>query len=165
MEAKPIQLTPRTFMKSLNIIYWAILIGMFLIGGFIVLILESWDILMPSYADSFLIAVPLFTFLGVVLGRVLYKRKLDSLKSEKSLKAKMSGFQTALIIKFMLVEAPFVLGVVATISSSNVFYLMISGTLVMYFITLKPTKSKVIKDLDLDSQLILDFKNGLELMK
>lgn len=160
MGVKQIQITPFSFMRNLKIIYFLILAGMLIFGLIILYVSDSWDITMPGTDDSFLIAVPLFTFLGVVLGRVLYKRKLDNVLEEESLKSKLKGFEIALIIKFMFVEAPFILGVIATISTNNIFYLMISGTLVMYFLTLKPSKNKVIKDLNLNKQMILEFNNS-----
>ena len=164
MEAKHGKLTPNSFLKSINLIYMVILSGMMLFGSVVLFSTSPMDITMPSSDDSFLIAVPLFTFLGVVIGRVVYKRNLDFLIIEKSLKEKLLGFQKALIIKFILVGIPFLVGVVAVISSNNMFYMMISGTLVMYFMTLKPTKNKVIKDLDLKDELALQFKNGEEIL-
>lgn len=157
MEISNRVLTPNSFMNNLNRIYLILLVGMMILGSVVLFTTVAWDADMPSSEDSFLIVVPLFTFIGVVLGRMIYKRKLDGLADEHSLKSKLLGYQTALIIKFILVEAPFIIGIVAALSSNNIFYLMIAGTLVMYFITLKPTRSRVKKDLNLSTKMGLQF--------
>src|SRR5690554_3170510 len=141
MEVKAKKISSQSFMKSLNTMYWVILLGMLIFGVIIIAVMPiPWMATIPSAADTFVFAVPLFTFIGVVLGRVLYKRTLDRLEKESGLKNKLIELKTAILIKYILVEAPFLLGVVATIQSNNIFYLMIAGTLVMYFITFKPSR-------------------------
>lgn len=164
MNTQHANLTPNSFMKTITIIYLVMLVGMLLFGSVILFISNSWEIRMPAADDSFLYAVPLATFVGVVLGRILYKRRLDELAKTDSLKDKLIGFQTALIIKFVLVEAPFLLGVVATLLTNNIFYLMISGTLIMYYITLKPSREKVKKDLNLSTKMSLYFNDRNQIL-
>ena len=159
MEISSPNFTSTSFMKNLNLIYIIILVGMMLFGSVILFTTDSWESTMPNSEDGFLIIVPLLTFIGVVLGRVIYKRKLDGLANKESLRSKLTGYQTALIIKFVLVEVPFTIGIVAALMTGNIFYLMISGTLVMYFITLKPTRSKVKKDLNLSTAMGLQFND------
>lgn len=159
MDFKHAHLTSNSFMKGITIIYFAMLIGMLLFGGVVLLLTSPWEMGMPPSDEVFLYIVPIFTFLGVLLGRVIFKLKMDKLKNEESLKQKLLGLQTAVIIKFALVEAPYLLGVVATLLTGNIFYLMISGTLVMYFITLKPTREKVKRDLNLSLNVSLRFND------
>ncbi|HLW29879.1 MAG TPA: hypothetical protein VKX29_03410 [Brumimicrobium sp.] len=141
-----------------------LLAGMMMFGSITLFNTATWDATMPSSDDVFLIIVPVATFIGVVLGRILYKKKLDALDEVGLLKDKLQGFQTALIIKFALVEAPFLIGIVAAFLNNNIFYLMISGTLVMYFFTLKPTKSRVKKHLDLKNELEYQFKDDNQVL-
>lgn len=164
MDLNQRNLTPNSFLRTVVIIYFALLISMVLFGLVAIFSTSPWEIGMPPSGEVFLYFVPIFTFLGVLFGRVIYKRKLDSLINENSLKNKLVGLQSALIIKFAFVEAPYLLGIVSTILTGNIFYLMISGTLVMYFITLKPTKSLIIKHLDLNNQMTLQFERDNEVL-
>lgn len=164
MEEENRSLTPKVFMRILNAIYMVLLMSMMVFGSFTLFSTVSWDIDFPSSEDVFLIIVPIMFFIGIVLGRILYKKRLDNLANVNVLKDKLQGLKTALIIKFALVEGPFLIGLVAAFLTSNIFYMMSSGTLVMYFLTLKPTKSKIIKDLDLDNELIHQFNDDNQIL-
>ncbi|HZH87077.1 MAG TPA: hypothetical protein VFD77_07160 [Brumimicrobium sp.] len=164
MEEENRSLTPKVFMRNINTIYMVLFMSMMVFGSFTLFNTVAWDADFPPSEDVFLIIVPIIFFIGVVLGRILYKRKLDNLANVSLLKDKLQGLKTALIIKFALVEGPFLIGLVAAFSTSNIFYMMSSGTLVMYFLTLKPTKSKIIKDLDLNKELILQFNDDNQIL-
>ena len=157
MEQSNENLTPNSFMKNLTIIYIALLAGMVMFGLVIVFLTDVWESTLPSTDDPFLYAVPVLTFLGVVLGRVIHKKFMDKLQKTESLKDKLIGYQTACIIKYALVEMPFLVGVVGALLTNNIYYLMISGTLVMYYITLRPTRIKVKEDLSLTTKMGLQF--------
>ncbi|HLV41893.1 MAG TPA: hypothetical protein VKY37_06425 [Brumimicrobium sp.] len=164
MEKSEKGMTPNSFMRDLNRIYLIMLVEMMLFGSIALFTTISWNFDLPSTEDTFLIAVPLLTFIGVVLGRVLYKKKLDTLINEPSLKNKLTGYRVAIITKFALANAPFLIAVVAVLLTSNIFYLMIAGTLVMYFITLKPTLSKVKRDLGLSVKMGLQLNDKNQLI-
>jgi hypothetical protein len=56
---------------------------------------------------------------------------------------KLSGFQTALIIKYALLEGPALIGIVAFNNNGNLLYLIISGILLLYLIIQRPTNDMI----------------------
>lgn len=84
---------------------------------------------------------------------MLYKKAISSLVDKSSLKGKLTGFQTAFIMKLALLEAPSLLGMMAFFLTENLFYLIFVGVLMIYFFLERPTKARIINDLELNESL------------
>ena len=82
-------------------------------------------------------------------GSFLFTQQISKLDDKNSLKEKLAGYQTALIIRFAIAEGPSLLGIAGYMLSGNVIYLILVGINVLYFILIRPTKDQMAEDLNL----------------
>ncbi len=147
MENKIQPLTPKQFLKTIKIIHSALVLGIMLFVSAILFITISWELKWDT-EDLLFFIVPVFAFLGIFAGTRIYKSQLKTLKSKSSLREKLLGFQTASIIQYALLEAPILLAIMVSFLTGNFYYLLIAGVLIIYFISLRPTKKKIENDLE-----------------
>ncbi len=153
MENENYELTPAKFLKINTVIHLALISGVTLFSVIAFALIENRELRWNDTDDIFFFIVPIAAILGIVAGNILYKKGLESLVDRGSLKEKLTGFQTALIIKYALLEGPSLIGVVAFFSTGNLLYLLISGVLVIYFFFHRLSKEKIINDLELSGTL------------
>ncbi|MBS1529586.1 MAG: hypothetical protein JSU01_04725 [Bacteroidetes bacterium] len=94
---------------------------------------------------------------GFFLGNFLFRRQVGKISSDDSLSQKISAYQTAFIIRAALAEGPSLFSIVAFMLSGNLLFLAITGAIILYFFTFRPTRAKV------ESELNLDYKEKAEL--
>lgn len=151
MNSKP------SFFKSLTIIHLALLIGQVLFGIIVYFLnKEIWQYHFPSSNHFFWVAMAL-VFAALLGHKVFYKKGLEEVKSKKSLSEKLATFQSVCIVKYGLIEGASITCIVFASLTQNIYFLLISGFLLLYFVTLKPTKEKVINDLELSRELQEQF--------
>ncbi|ATA89418.1 hypothetical protein CAPN002_21020 [Capnocytophaga stomatis] len=145
------------FFKSLTIIHLALLTGQLLFGVVVYFLnREIWQYHFPSSNHFFWVAMALI--FAVLLGhKVFYKKGLEEVRNKKSLSEKLATFQGVCIVKYGLIEAASITCIVFALLTENIYFLLISGCLLLYFITLKPTKERVINDLELNRELQEQF--------
>src|SRR5471030_821542 len=101
-----IKQTPAGFLKLISIIHLALLGGQMVFG--IVAFAESTKVYfdVKYNGDPFIFIAPILAIGGIVAGNLIFKQLLTALESKTSLSEKMMGYQTALIIRFALLEGP-----------------------------------------------------------
>lgn len=159
MEDKVTQFTPALFLKTITIIHFALLFGIILLGGAIFLVTVNPTLNWKDTNELFYYAVPTLAIACIVAGRILYKNQLDKISKITDLRHKLMGFQTASIIKYALLEGASLFGIVAVMQTENLFYFVIVGVLVVYNFSQRPTKERVINDLNLDGTLKDQFND------
>lgn len=148
------ELTPRIFLKQLSIIHLALLGGQI---SFAVIVYSmqkgSLKIDSTNYNDIFLYIIIAAAISGILAGNFIYKKLLQNTITKKNtLKGKLMSFQTTSIIKYALLEAPSFLALFLYMSYGNLLYLLIAGILLVYLYFQKPTKEKLITDLNLNGE-------------
>jgi hypothetical protein len=139
----------QTFYKTISIIHLALIAGQILFGITAFFIVNSTNIVMNPPDDIFFYLVPLLAFTGIIAGSYLFKQKLNGLANVITLKEKLAIWQTAVIIRFAMAEGPSLLGIAAYLNTGNLFYLFISGLIILYFIWIAPKKQNITDELDL----------------
>ena len=157
--------SPESFLKSISIIHLALLAGQVIFA--IVAYAQSIKVFFGiSYMDDvFMYIVPLAAIGGFIAGYSIFKKQLAAIRSKNSLGEKIIAYQTALIIRYALLEGPCLLAVWAYLNNNNLFYLMVAGLLIVYFIFLRPTMEKVENDLDLNFNEKIEFLGEDEVIK
>lgn len=140
-------------LKKLRIVHIALTIGQiaFAVIVFNLKFSEALFVDISNTNNPFLLIVPMITIVGFTMGNFLFKKQLATIKREDSDSTKISKYQTATILKFALLEGPSLLGIVAFMLSGNLIFLIFSGIIILYFISLRPSDSKVEKDLNITS--------------
>jgi hypothetical protein len=157
--------TPEGFLKSISIIHLALLAGQVIFG--IVAYAQSGKIYFGIHnMDSvFIYIVPLVAIGGFMGGYLTFKKQLADIRNKKSLGEKVMAYQTALIIRYALLEGPSLLAIVTYMEDGNLFFLAIAGLLMLYFLFLRPTMEKVENDLDLNFTERIEFLDKDEEIK
>lgn len=106
--------------------------------------------------DQFVFIAPVLALGGFLGGYLIFKKQKYLLREKGSLEEKLTGYQSALITRFMLLQGPAVFAIVAYLLSGNIFFLFVTGLMSVYFIFLRPTREKIERDLhfSFDSPMI-----------
>ena len=145
--------TPDSILKSLSILHAALLAGQILFA--LVGLARSSAIYfgVMNMNDQFAFIIPVLAMGGFMSGYLMFKKGMGQLNEKEDLYEKLSGYQSALISRFALIETPSLLSVAAYMVSGNIFFIFISGGLMIYFMFLRPTRGKIQND------LLFDFKD------
>jgi MFS family permease len=159
METKP--QTSKDYFRTLQIIYYALIAGQ-VIFGLVALFLNQMiglDTGLNDLRNIFLFIVPIFIVCGYLASRILYKNSLKKAKSRASLIEKMSDYRAALVVRYALLEGPSFFAVVVYLITGDLSFLVMAGFIIAIFFTIKPTKDRAVRDLELspyEEQSILD---------
>lgn len=147
---KTFKQTPESLIKTMSIIHLALLAGQMLLalGAFAQSTKIFFGIMYLN--DDYMYAVPILALVGFFGGYLLFKKQLKVIRYRSSLNEKLSGYQNALIIRFALLEIPSLFAIAAYMLNGNLFFLAVSGALMVYFVFLRPTTEKIDTDLQLD---------------
>lgn len=144
-----LQTTPKTFLRTISIIHLALNLGLILFGAVTFVINSGRNIFNYNTNDPFVIISPLLAIAGIAGGIFLFNRQVASAQDKDTLKGKLAIYQGALIQKYALVEGAAMFANVSYELSRNLYFLIITGLLILYFISIKPTKDRLETDLNL----------------
>jgi len=142
-------LNPQSAAKALPIIHLALLMGqvLFAVVAYFITPQKGFSV---NGNDPFIFVGPALAIGGFIGGNLIFKQTLAKIAPDATLAQKVTAYQTAFIIRAALLEGPSLFCVVAYMNSGNLFFLFVMALIVVYFITLRPTKDKVVADLNLD---------------
>ena len=153
------QITPRSYIKTLTLIHSALMIGPFLLGTFFFLNTEIISTAEQDGNAMFIYVFPLIGLIGIFGGKFLYKLFLNPLLSKETLGKKLTGLQSALLIQYALLEGPALLNIIWFGQSGNTLFLTVGGVLLLYLFVLRPKSSKIESDLQLQGEHKRQFHN------
>jgi len=153
--------TPAAFVKLNQIIHLALLAGQLM---FVVLVYAATPpkggiIFTFKNDDIFTYIALLLAVGGFFLGNFMFKQELNNAANKNTLREKLLVYQTGLIKKLALMEGASMFSIVAFMQTGNLFFLTIAGLIILYFITLRPTKDKVQTDLSLSYDEQMEMGN------
>ena len=143
---KPAAGTPKNALKTTSIIHLALIAGQVLF--MIVAYITNKNIKYFDYKDSrndvFFYIAPLMAITCTVVGGFLFNQQLgkfhrQAADSGKTLSEKLQAYQSALIVRYALLEGPSLFGIVCFLITGNLFYLLISACLIITMISLRPS--------------------------
>lgn len=151
----------KQFFTVLGIIHLAMLMGQVMFLGVTFFILNENG---PSLGDDFesmallQIGIAGVIIMGLFGGNFLFKQQLVAAREKNTLGEKLNTYRTACIMRFALLEAPAILCIVAFMLTGNYFFAVVSAVVILVFLMNRPTKSKLILDLELsgEEKAILD---------
>ena len=136
--------TPNTFLRTIKIIHLALVAGQVLFALTVIVVSKRIVINVRDTQDPLVYAVPAFAVICFILSNLLFKKMLVGINNpDSSLKKKMAMYQTALMIRLALLEAPSLFGTVAFFLTGLLMFLVISALMVAYFIYIRPTDDNV----------------------
>ncbi|MER3318778.1 MAG: hypothetical protein RIB79_10855 [Allomuricauda sp.] len=138
-----------SFLKRINLLHKAIMASPVLVGIVLyqladnpyLLILHAWDILLAFVISTIV--------LGIYLSDLIFRKYLLGISIDLSLPKKLEKFQTAFLLKMILLEMPALISTAVFYLTQNQLYLMIIGGMVVYMSLQSPKKESIIRALDL----------------
>lgn len=158
-------MTPNKFISTISVIHLGLLSGIIAFGTVIYFENDDWIINYTETENIFFFIVPIMSVCGILIGNILFDAQIKRLAPKNSLSEKLIGFQTASIIRYALIEAPALLGIISSMLSGNLFYLLISSLLAAYFYSLKPTKDKIEQSLNFSPELKRQFDRSDQIIQ
>ena len=138
-------------------------IGQLLFGLAALSITPQKGIDVSNTKDVFLFVVPIMAVGCFALSAFLFKKNLSIAVNKATLKEKLMAYQTAFIVRFAPLEGASLFGIVCFMQTGNLLFIIISGLLALYFLSLRPTKDKIENDLNLsyEDKMLFDSQDVL----
>jgi len=134
-------------LKALNIIHKAMLMGQIIFAGIcFYLVYSGMEASATEGLDKILQVVAIATTAaGFFTGTYLFKKKLMTIRSMEDGTAaeKFSLYRAACILQWALLEGPSIFCIICFFLTANYAFLVLSGTLIILFAMMAPTKTKV----------------------
>jgi len=156
------KITQRVFLRSISILYLALLLVPIIFGIVAYLQIGKTTIDYKNTSDPFMIFVPAMAIIGFVASNLIFNNQVYYNTHEKPLKKRIVDYQTALLIRYASLEAPALFGVGAYLITGNMLFMLISALVVLYFLFVRPTRSKLISDLELTNDENTKFEASIE---
>jgi hypothetical protein len=144
------QLTTGEYLKALKVIHIGLTAGVaiFLIIA-VVLQLPGFEPKLKELEVIFIGITTVVVISGIFAGNMIFRKRLEQLIELKNLDEKLTGYQSALIVKLALIEGPAFFTVVAYLLTANILFPAIAVLLVFVMVLSAPRKDKLISDLNL----------------
>jgi hypothetical protein len=158
------QQTTQQYFKALSVLHFALITGVTL---FIVIAYFLRGAIAhgnnEALANIFQYIVPVLAFICIAAGNVLYKKRVNDIKNKKNLAEKLNDYRAAFILRDALLEGAALFAIIAYMLCSELILLGVAILLVLIFVFIKPTKDKLIKDLELssDETVIIEDDNAV----
>ena len=143
------EINPDAFVRVTTIIYGALLAGQTIFAIMVYSMAIKPVMNLKPINDIFFYLVPVFVVAMAFIGNVLYKTRIENARGAATFKEKMAGYQTALITRLAPFEGATLFAIVIFMQGWNLYYLAIAGLNIIYFLLLRPTRSKIEEDLNL----------------
>jgi hypothetical protein len=135
-----------------NVIYYALVTGLILFFIVVIVLIQDKDLSTGKGVDNiFTIIVPVFGLMMMFLSRMIYNQMLSKIDAGSSLIQKISGYRTAKIVAWAMIESACLLALVASMLTSNYLYVAVFIFLFGFFFLMKPSKESLIRDMHLNS--------------
>lgn len=142
------------YFKALKIIFFALLTGqvLFLIISYSLVNYGDLDIHAKELEKVFVYIVPFFYLVSILAGYAIFKKKITQVKQEQDLATKLEGYRGLYITRFALLEFATLFAIIAYLITGMQMFIVIAGLSILSFLTLKPSKEKLMKELELGSE-------------
>lgn len=148
----------------MSIVFFGMLASQIIFALVVISLNNNRDFRPQSSDTTFLYIVPVVAVICFLLSRVLFDKIRDNARSQDSLKGKATIYQAAFLARIACLEAASLFGIVTYFLTGNFFLLGVSALIILYFLTLNPTKERVTMDLSLDYDQQKQFDRSEEVM-
>lgn len=145
--------TPQSYFKTLNILFFALLAGQIMFAAAAILINYTQPIA-PVFTQDLqqllLIIMMLIALVNIGVSYVIFTGKIKAIRNQADWESRLRNYQTALIIRFALMEMPSILATLLFMLSGNMLFLGFTGAIILVFLFLKPSSKTMVNHLKLD---------------
>ena len=143
---------PKDFMKSLQFIHFSLLFIIVIFAAYVAL--NAGEQLFFSYQEDkmFLYMAILISFVGNLSSKYLYNKLLKQIPVNADLSQKAVKYTTAHIFRVAMLEFPALMCIIFVMESSNSFYFILVGILILMILAVYPTKQKFANEVPLSTK-------------
>lgn len=141
-----------SYLKTLKIIYTAFLSSQILFIVAVFVAREDPYFSLQDEGNVYLYIAPFLAVAGFLGGRTIFQNQLADIAGKSTLKDKMAAYSSAFLVRVAFMEAPTLFAAIAFFLTGNLACLSVSGLMILYFLTLSPSRAKVEEDLELSFQ-------------
>ena len=146
----------KTYFKTLQIIHFALLGGqLVMMGVFAFLIRYHLVEIDNSFPTNFIYITLLLPALGVIGSNFLFKTLLKRIPDNAPIKEKLASYQSALFVRYAVLEMPTLLLLVLYFLCGNQFLILAALLAAAYFFMMKPSETSLIEDLEISPNELL----------
>lgn len=144
--------TSKQYFQSLLIIYFALLAGQLMFAVIAYFISSSNGGLGETDADFVQIGQIMVAVLAVtnlIISTQISKALVSKAKDKNTLKEKLAGYRSALIVKYALLEGASMFASVFLLLTGEIFFFIVAVLIIGVFLLYRPSKEKTIAELQL----------------
>lgn len=152
----PDQTNNAGFLKAISILFTAMLAGQIIFAAlaFALVYTGSFKTSAPELENIFFILVPVLIIGGRLAGTSLYKKKIQQAKDTSVVAEKLNLYRAAFITRCALLEGPVLFAIITYLLTNKIELLAFAAGGILLFYMLKPTKEKVVSELQVkDSEI------------
>jgi hypothetical protein len=154
------QQTPQSYLRTITIIHLALVAGQILFAVVVLNITREKGIDLHSTNDPFFFAALILAVAAMVGSVFIFQKLVADAVTKFTLKEKLMTYQSALIVRFALLQGASMFAIVVNMLTGNLFYLIISCVLILSLIIIRPTKNKIENDLNLSYEDKILFESS-----
>lgn len=140
----------KNFLLSLSVMHLFLVFGLSLFTIWVIFQVNSFNT-STNGEGTYLYIIPVFALLGYFGSQIIFKKMTSKIDINLKLEEKLKKYQTALHLKFALIEIPSFLGLFTYFNSGNALPLVISICLLAYLAVQRPNKENIINNIPLST--------------
>lgn len=137
------------YLKTLTFIHAALVFGLVIFSGISYFSGVGFVGQFEVTGDVFIYLIPIAAMFGYFGSKIYFKKQLETIKKSDPLPSKLAKYQMASIVKYAFIEGPALLAFFIFMGNGYTLYFSIAVCLVFYLAVQRPTKDKLIQDLNL----------------
>jgi hypothetical protein len=149
----------KNFIKSLSIMHLFLLAGLSIFTIWVIFQINSFNT-STNGEGLYLYIVPVVAILGYFGSQLVFKKLTTNIKLNLRLEEKLKKYQSALHIKYALIEVPAFLGLFTYYNTGNALPLVISICLLAYLTVQRPNKENIIRSIPLTPEEQAQIQNS-----
>ena len=150
--------------RVLQLLFMAMLYGQLVFAILVLVLLKTglFKGVIESKTERIFEAVSLgVTFIAVATALVLFKKKMEEVKSIANLAKRFTEYRNACVIKYTLMEIPSMLAIVFYMLTAKWNFLVIAVIVIFIFMSQNPIRQRIKAELGVDD-IEIDEMNNLE---
>jgi len=143
-----------SYIRSFNILFYALLAGqaMFTAIAFFLRYSGAFINSNENLEKIFIYIVPSLYAIAVAAGTSIFKKKLPVIKMNPVFVEKLSAYRAVYILRFALMEGACLFAIIVYLITGRQMFLLLAVLCILTFFVLKPSKSKLVNELELSSE-------------
>lgn len=144
--------TTQAYFRNLTILHAALMLGQIIMAAGIYFLFNAGKAPIfgaEAAGQNWVYIVGGLTIISVLVSAQLFNTKIKQLRNLKNLPAKLNAYRSATILRYAFLELPSLAAILLYMQTNNLLLLIFTGLILLLFIAYRPTKERLITDLEL----------------